>query len=471
MRPLVRFGVRLLALALIASGLGVWMSDSLARQDAVETATVMTAEIVGPIGPATSAYIERAIALSNREGAQALILEMDTPGGLDAAMRDINRAILSSSVPVIVFVHPAGARATSAGVYILYASHLAVMSPGTSLGAATPVQLGGPPSEAPAPAPSEADREPDDAASSAPDTTPAAGNAQALRNKVVNDAVAYIQSLAELRGRNADWAERAVRDGISATSDEALSLAVIELQAETLSGLLDQVNGFEIELSPSETRQLNVADARIIPIEKTAAESFLSIISDPNIAFLLVNLGFVGLLVSFYNGLEPVTAIAGVICLITGFYALNTLPVNYAGAALVVLGLVLLVSEAFFASSGLLALSGLAAFVLGALMLIETDAPSFQIDWRLITAMAFVLGATVFGMLSYGLAAQAHAVTTGGKSLIGAQGRVLDWSGGSGFVMVQGERWKAVSKSELKPGDLIKVIKLAGLTLHVKAIG
>ena len=476
MRAPARFGLRVLALFLILSGALVWIGDGVARQAEMEQARVMSADITGPIGPATSAYIQRVIAQADRESADALILEMDTPGGLDTAMRDINRAILSSQTPVIVFVHPSGARATSAGVYILYASHLAGMAPGTSLGAATPVQLGGMPGGDPAPAPEGTDPALERAAEGAgeeTDSTPqnATGNAQALRNKAVNDAVAYVRSLAELRGRNADWAERAVREGISATADEALMLGVIEIRADDLSDLLVQADGVSLSPGSGESRTLEVAGAQIIKVERTAAEDILAVITDPNIAFLLVNLGFVGLLVSFYNGLEPVTAIAGVICLIVGFYALNTLPVNYAGAALVVLGLALLVSEAFFASSGLLALGGIAAFVLGALMLIETDAPAFRIDWRLIAIMAVVLGGTLFAMLSYGLAAQARKVTTGGKSLIGAQGHVLEWSGQTGFVQVQGERWQAVSKTELNPGDAIVVTKLVGLTLYVKAKG
>ncbi|WP_421858824.1 NfeD family protein [Oceanicaulis sp.] len=476
MRRPARFRLRALALTLILLGALVWVADSTARQAEMDQARVMSAEIIGPIGPATSAYIQRAITLAGQVTAQALIVEMDTPGGLDTAMRDINRAILSSQTPVIVFVHPSGARATSAGVYILYASHLAGMAPGTSLGAATPVQLGGMPGGEQAPAPEGTDPALESAAEGSGEETGvtpqnATGNAQALRNKAVNDAVAYIRSLAELRGRNADWAERAVRDGVSATADEALSLGVIEIRANNLSDLLSQADGQSVFLGSGEERVLNVAEAQITRIEKTVAEDILSVITDPNIAFLLVNLGFVGLLVSFYNGLEPVTAIAGVICLIVGFYALNTLPVNFAGAALVVLGLALLVSEAFFASSGLLALGGLVAFVLGGLMLIETDAPAFRIDWRLIAVMAVVLGGTLFAMLSYGLAAQARKVTTGGKSLIGAQGHVLEWSGQSGFVQVQGERWKAVAKTTLSPGDTIVVTKLVGLTLNVKASG
>jgi membrane-bound serine protease (ClpP class) len=351
------------AVLLALAGLSLAALSATARQDASQT--VLSAELTGPIGPATTGFILRAIETAEAANAPALIVEMDTPGGLDASMRDINQAVLGSDVPVVVYVHPPGARAASAGAFITYASHIAAMAPGTSIGAATPVQMGGGGAEPPA-APEGTDPAVEEAASgeaaeTTPDAAPAPGNAQAMRNKAVNDAVAYIRSLAELRGRNAEWAEAAVREAASVSAEEALELSVIEHVAATLPELLDAIDGTVVELQSGRTVTLETTGAGIEAIEKTFAQEVLAVITDPNIAFLLMNLGFIGLLVSFYNGLEPITAVAGVICLIVGLYALNTLPLNYAGAALILLGLALLVAEAFIASGGLLALGGLAA--------------------------------------------------------------------------------------------------------------
>lgn len=442
-------------------------------QERADGPLIKTAALTGVIGPANTGYISRAIRTAQTEGASLLVIEMDTPGGLDTAMRDINRAIIASDVPVAVFVHPSGARATSAGAYILYASHIAGMAPGTSIGAATPVQMGGgeetPARPAPAPA-TEEDVDSEAAADASGRERSAPSNAQAMRNKVVNDSVAYIRSLAEMRGRNADWAEEAVREGVSVSYSQALELGVIEIVAASLEDFAAQADGREVTLSGGRAVILALEGARFEAVDKTVSEDILAVITDPNIAFLLLNLGFIGLLVSFYNGLEPVTAIAGVIFIIVGFYALNTLPVNYAGAALIILGLILLVTEAFVASSGLLALGGLAAFAIGSLMLMDTEVEGLRLDWRLIAGTTLALGAASFLLVSYGLAAQGRKVTTGEKGLIGMTGQVISWDGAAGYVMVDGERWRAVSSDALKAGDAIKVVSLDGLTLKVRLI-
>ena len=467
--------LRRLGALLLCAGLAAYAGAGLARQDG--GGGVRTAELTGPIGPATAGFILRAIEDAEDANAAALIIEMDTPGGLDASMRDINQAVLGADLPVVVYVTPPGARAASAGAFITYASHVAAMAPGTSIGAATPVQMGGGGAEPPAapegtdPAVEEAageDSQEPGAEGDAETGQAAPGNAEAMRNKAVNDAVAYIRSLAELRGRNADWAEAAVREAASVSAEEALELGVVEHVAETLPALLEAIDGTEVELQSGRTVTLQTAGAGVEAIEKTFAEEVLAVITDPNIAFLLMNLGFIGLLVSFYNGLEPITAVAGIICLIVGLYALNTLPLNYAGAALILLGLGLLAAEAFIASGGLLALGGLAAFAIGALMLVDTDVAAFRLDWRLVAGATVTLGATAFLVLSYGLAAQGRKVTTGDKGLVGETGHVLDWSGDEGHVHVDGERWKARSSDALSEGDKIKVVRVEGLTLVVK---
>ncbi len=464
-----RSALRLSALVSIIIGL-VLTATGLAQQSSSGSA-VHVAPITGAIGPATTSFLTRSIQDAGAADAQALIVEMDTPGGLVTSTRDINRAILAAELPVVVYVSPPGSRAASAGAFITYASHIAAMAPGTSIGAATPVDMsgsdGGEPAAPEGTEPAIEDAVDDQEREASPANAPS--SSEAMRNKVVNDSVAYIRSLAELRGRNADWAEDAVRDAVSVSASEALELGVVEIVAPNLDALLAELDGREIELQSGRVVTLSTLDADIVRVEKSVAEEVLLIITDPNIAFLLLNLGFVGLLVSFYNGLEPITAVAGVICMIVGLYALNTLPVNYAGAALILLGLALLVAEAFIASGGLLALGGLAAFAIGALMLVDTDVEAFRVDWWLVAGATGVLGVTTFLLLSYGLAAQGRKVTTGAKGLIGMTGRVLDWHNGEGHVQVDGERWHATSKDDLAEGDTIKVKGIDGLTLIVKS--
>ncbi|WP_375285125.1 NfeD family protein [Marinicauda pacifica] len=465
---------------LALAGVGLLALSALAQESAgpADARPVHVAPLTGVIGPANAAFITGAIE-DAEDGARALVIEMDTPGGLVDAMREINLAILSSQVPVIVYVAPQGARATSAGAYILYASHLAAMAPGTTVGAATPVEFG-PASDPPA-APQDApegdsadsevqDSEAEDGAvqDGAGEAEAAPSSAQAMRNKVVNDSVAQIRSLAELRGRNADWAERAVREGVSLTAAEAVEMNVAELIAPSLDALFQEASGRTLTLVEGREVTLDLAGASIERVEPGFALAFLQVITNPNIAFLLINLGFIGLLASFYNGLEPVTAIAGLLCLIVGFYGLNTLPVSYAGAALIVLGLGLLIAEAFVASFGILAISGLAVFALGAVMLVDTDIEALQLDWRLIAGVTAALGALTFAALFYGLAAQARKPVAGRESLKGMEGRVLEWSGTQGFVHADGERWHAVSKDALAPGDPVVVTGIDGLTLTVK---
>lgn len=472
---MVANALRLPALLLILSGIATLSAGYALQEDAAQP-SVMVAPLVGPIGPATTAFITRAIDEAEESGAQALIIQMDTPGGLDTSTRDINQAILNADVPVVVYVSPPGARAASAGAFITYASHVAAMAPGTSIGAATPVQMGGGGGGAPETpeadpaveeAAGEAGEQAEEAASPPGGTGEAPGNTEVMRNKVVNDSVAYIRSLAELRGRNADWAEAAVREAASVSASEALELGVIEIVAPSLTDLLTQLEGRSVALQSGLEATLETDDAAIINIEKSFAEEALATLTNPNIAFLLMNLGFIGLLVSFYNGLEPITGIAGVICLIVGLYALNTLPVNYAGAALIVLGLALLAAEAFIVSGGLLALGGLAAFTIGALMLVDTDIDAFRLDWRLVIGATGTLGVAAFLLISYGLAAQGRKVTTGAKGLIGQSGTVLDWSEADGHVLVDGERWHARSEDDLSEGASIKVKGVEGLTLIV----
>ncbi|WP_429910580.1 NfeD family protein [Glycocaulis sp.] len=470
--------VRLFCAGLIALGAVMLAAGALARQAESAGSTVHLVSLQGAIGPARAGHVVRVIERAAGE-ADAVIIEMDTPGGLVDAMRDINNAILASPVPVIVHVAPTGARATSAGAYILYAAHVAAMAPGSTVGAATPVTMGGAPGGPPQ-TPDEGEEEnsePGNALEEAarqrsePATRQAPGNDEAMRNKMVNDSVAYIRALAELRGRNADWAERAVREGVSLTYSEAVSENVADFVARSTDELLALASGRIVMLGDGSEVTLALEGAAVERAEMSLPTQILTVITDPNIAFLLLNLGFIGLLVSFYNGLEPITFVAGLICIIVGLYALNTLPLNYAGAALIVLGLGLLIAEVFIASFGLLALGGVVAFAIGALMLVDTDVEGLRIDWPLVLAMSAIMGVSVLLAGSYGLAAQARKVVTGREGLTGATGTVLNWLNGAGHVQVEGERWQAVSSDDLQPGDSVKVVSVDGLTVKVKSSG
>lgn len=473
--------LRPVSLALICLGLAaLWTAG--AQDNAAGTPAVQLVSLQGAIGPARAGHVVRVIERAQGQ-ADAVIIEMDTPGGLVDAMRDINTAILASNVPVIVHVAPTGARATSAGVYILYASHVAAMAPGSTVGAATPVTMGGAPGNPPETPDDEADEESGESSGtgnvleeaarerSQPATPEAPGNDAAMRNKMVNDSVAYIRALAELRGRNGDWAERAVREGVSLTYSEAVAENAADFVARSTEELLTLASGRTVMLGDGSEITLALEGAAVERAEMSLPTQILTVITDPNIAFLLLNLGFIGLLVSFYNGLEPITFVAGLICIIVGLYALNTLPLNYAGAALIVLGLGLLIAEVFIASFGLLALGGVIAFAIGALMLVDTDVEGLRIDWPLVLAMSAVLGVSVLLAGSYGLAAQARKVVTGREGLTGATGIVLSWLNGAGHVQVEGERWQAVSSDELQPGEAVKVTAVDGLTLKVKSTG
>lgn len=471
--------IRLFCGFLVAAGVIMLAAGALARQADSATGTVHLVSLQGAIGPARANHVVRVIARAQGQ-ADAVVIEMDTPGGLVDAMRDINNAILASNVPVIVHVAPTGGRATSAGVYILYASHVAAMAPGTTVGAATPVTMGGAPGSPPDTPGTDEDSDAGDGGNvleeaarqrSEPATRQAPGNDAAMRNKMVNDSVAYIRALAELRGRNGDWAERAVREGVSLTYSEAVAENAADFVARSTQDVLTLASGRTVTLGDGSEITLALEGAQVERAEMSLPTQILTVITDPNIAFLVLNLGFIGLLVSFYNGLEPITFVAGLICIIVGLYALNTLPLNYAGAALIVLGLGLLIAEVFIASFGLLALGGVVAFAIGALMLVDTDIEGLRIDWPLVLAMSAMMGVSVLLAGSYGLAAQARKVVTGREGLTGASGVVLSWLNGAGHVQVEGERWQAVSADDLQPGDSVRVVSVDGLTVRVKSSG
>ena len=449
MKPLI------LALALILLGSSL---------HAEEPKFAILLDAKGPIGPATSDYVHRGLAKAHEQGAVIVILRIDTPGGLDVSMREIIQDILASTVPVVGYVAPSGARAASAGTYILYATHVAAMAPGTTVGAATPVQIGG----LPVPRPSGDNREPQSEEGGDAEARPeAAKQHPTIADKAVSDAVAYIRSLAQMRGRNAEWAEKAVREAASLTSEEALAQGVIDLLAGSITDLLSELDGRAVTLL-GDTRSLETAGLSVREVEPDWRTELLAIITNPNVAYVLMIIGIYGLILEFYNPGIFVPGVTGAISLLLALYAFHVLPINYAGLGLLLLGIALMVGEAFMPSFGALGIGGTAAFVIGSVMLLETDVPGYGISWMLIGSIALVSSGIFLVVMMLFVRARRRAVVTGPEEMIGSKGRVIEWKGHSGRVRVHGEIWRARAARPLRPGRQVRVENIEGLTLVVE---
>jgi membrane-bound serine protease (ClpP class) len=428
----------------------------LAAPASAERVRVLTVQ--GAISPASADYLLRGLAKATEDQAHLVVIEMDTPGGLDTAMRDIIKAILASPVPVATYVSPKGARAASAGTYILYASHIAAMAPATNLGAATPVEL----------APGGADKpaspgKPD--ASKPADTPPG----DPKMRKAVHDAAAYIRGLAELRERNVEWAERAVREAVSLPADEALEMKVIDLVASDLDDLLKQVNGRVIKIN-GKAVTLNTTNASIEPVKPDWRSRLLAVIGDPGIAYILMLLGIYGLIYEFSNPGMLFPGVVGGICLLLGLFALQVMPISYAGLALMVLGIGLMISEAFIPSFGALGIGGLIAFIIGSVMLIDTDVPGYGIPWALIVPVAVASGLFSFFVVGMAIKARARPVVTGAEEMIGARGEILDDLDHEGWAHIHGEQWRVRSTVPLKRGSRVRVRARHDLVLDVEPL-
>ena len=417
---------------------------------------VMLLTIDEAIGPATDDYIERALEAAASQRAELVVIRMDTPGGLDSAMRGIIKNITNSAVPVASFVSPSGARAASAGTYILYASHIAAMAPGTNLGAATPVQIGGfkPPEPKGMPKKDEPVDESDKSA---------------MKQKIINDAVAYIRSLAELHGRNQDWAEKAVREAASLPASEALSLKVIDIIAAGLADLLQQVDGREVMVL-GHKRTLHVVGLPTRELLPDWRARFLSVITNPNVAYILMMIGIYGLILEFSNPGAIVPGTVGAISLLLALYAFQLLPINYAGMALILLGVALMVGEAFEPSFGILGIGGVVAFVFGSIILIDTKAPGFGIDISVIVTFAATSALIFIFVIGMAIRARRKKVVSGLEELLGGEATVINGFEQQGTVSIHSEHWQAHSKTPLNDGQLVKVIGIKGLTLDVEPI-
>ena len=520
-------GMRIHQILLLMLAFSVPLVASAAEEG--EVGAVWLVDLDGAVGPASSDLVIRTIGDAESAGAQALIVRMDTPGGLDKSMRDLVKAILGAGIPIVTFVAPSGARAASAGTYIAYASHIAAMAPATNIGSSTPVSIApqSPQPSAPTPfqPPPERNEENAGASRSTPsdeeagstaatgasgeesaksgestgsgegnetgngnqddraETTKRGGDGKdtgddsterspvplptdAMTRKVVNDAVAYLQGLAELRGRNVEWAEKTVREGANLPANAALEQNVIDLVSPHITDLLKQLDGREVEID-GEAHILATADAELVTVETDWRHELLSIITDPSIAYGLLIIGVYLLMLEFYNPGILFPAVTGIICMLLGAYGLQMLPVNYAGLALIIVGIAMLILEVMTPTYGVLGVGGVIAFVIGSIILVDSDLPGYQLPIAIIAGFTVATGGAAFFIVGAAVRARRSRVVTGLRGMVGGSGVVLDDFQGEGEVRAFGEIWRARSDAPLEKNAPVRIVAVDGLVLTV----
>jgi membrane-bound serine protease (ClpP class) len=449
-------------LLLLGISLLLWSTTSAQSEEPAEKLhspgrQAWTLTLAGGIGPASSDLVIRTLEKAAIGDAEVLVIELDTPGGLDKSMRSMIQQIIASPIPVVTYVSPSGARAASAGTYILYASHVAAMAPATNLGAASPVQIGAPgimPSQKPL---SEDDKKRREEVIEQTTT---------MQRKIMNDAVAYIRGLAELHGRNADWAEKAVRDAASLDSGKALELKVIDLIANDMAHLLQQIDGRVVQVK-NRDYTIATADVTLFEVIPDWRNKFLLVITNPNVAYILMMIGFYGLLLEFYNPGFGLPGVVGGICLLIGLYALQLLPISYTGLGLILLGVALMSIEALTPSIGVLGIGGAIAFVVGSIMLMDTELPAYQIAIPVIAMFTFLTAGLSVFVLGMAIRARRSAVVSGVQTMIGDDAVAIEDFVAEGRVMINGEIWNACSVVPVKRGETLTVTAIDGLILIV----
>jgi membrane-bound serine protease (ClpP class) len=440
------------------------LSWFLASSQALAGDQVRLLDVSDAIGPAVADYIVRGIDAAEEAGEPLVILRLDTPGGLDASMRVIIQRILAAEIPVVTWVAPSGSRAASAGTFILYASHVAAMAPATNLGAATPVSIGptGPAPAKPVSSPDDKDEDKDEEKADARPGT-------AMERKAINDAIAYIHGLAKLRGRNIEWAESAVRDAASLSAEEAVQQNVIDLVVADLPGLLEALDGRVVEVKTREVT-LDTADLEVVVTVPDWRSEFLAIITNPNVAYMLMLLGIYGIFFELANPGAIVPGVVGAIAIVLALYAFHVLPVNYAGLALVLIGMAFMVAEMFMPSFGALGIGGLAAFIAGSIILLDTELSAFSLSLPLIFGLALTSAAFMMMVTGLALRQRRKPVVSGREQLVGSIGEALESFHGDGAVHVHGERWSAHCDTPVVTGQSVRIRAINGLVLEIEPI-
>src|SRR5215831_3057868 len=464
------FRSRGFARAEVAWWLGALCTLLLTTGAVAADAPVVLLTVEGAISPATTDYAIRGLHKAAEQGAPLVVIQLDTPGGLDTSMRALVKEILASPVPVATFVSPAGARAASAGTFILYASHVAAMAPATNLGAASPVQIGAPQGGEPSRPP---EKEPTDKPAMKKGKAPVSGESvpkDTMARKMMHDAAAYIRSLAQLRGRNAEWGEQAVREAVSLSAKDALERKVIDVVAEDVPDLLRKLDGRKVTVQGVE-RTLRTAGAGTVAIAPDWRSGLLAVIANPSVALILMMIGVYGLLFEFSSPGLVAPGVVGGICLLLAFYAFHLLPVNYAGVGLILLGIAFLVAEAFVPSFGALGIGGAVALVFGSVILIDPEeAAGYAVPVPFSVTLAVLSAALVFGTVYFALFARRRPVVSGREDIVGASGEALEDFTGEGWARVRGENWRAVSATPLGRGQKVRVLGIDGLTLRVERL-